>query len=99
MAIVKLEVFGWVAAECRRSQRGNLLADEKVEDGASVGDVLRQIAQKDLCFRNAVFTGNMVFKSGISVVLNGRILGQPTFLESKVKNGDTVMLLPAIDGG
>ncbi len=96
---MRLEVFGWVASACGYDKRENSLTDQNVEDGASVSDVLRKIAQKDLCFRNAVFTGNMAFKTGISVVLNGRILGQPTFLESKVKDGDTMMLLPAIDGG
>jgi molybdopterin converting factor small subunit len=99
VAAVKLEVFGWIAAECGRNRTGSLPSDQNVPEGATVGDLLRQVAQKDLRFKETVFSSDMTLQSNISIVLNGKILGQPSFLESKIKEGDTVMLLPAIDGG
>ena len=99
MATVKLEVFGWVAAACGYNQGSKILSNETMEERTTVGELLLLVAEKDHCFRNAVFTSGMSLQSGISVVLNGKILGQPTFLDSRVEDGDTVMLLPAIDGG
>jgi len=96
---VKLEVFGWVAAACGYNQGVNLQVEEDVEDGATVYKMLLRVAKKDPCFGKVVFNRDMSLQSGISVVLNGKILGQPTFLDSRVEDGDTVMLLPAIDGG
>lgn len=99
MAIVNLEVMGWVAAECRYKKAGRWLLEENVEKGATIGELLHRIAQRDPCFRKAIFDSNMTIQGYLSIVLNGQILGQPTFLDSRLNDGDTVMLLPAIDGG
>jgi molybdopterin converting factor small subunit len=99
VADVKLEVLGWIAAACGHSQGGSLSMEESVENGATVGDLLRHVAKRDRRFKNIVFTGDLSLQGNISIVLNGKILGQPAFLEARLKDGDEVMLLPAIDGG
>lgn len=99
MARVKLEVMGWIAAECGQEKTGRLLIEENMESGASVGDLLRRVAQKNPRFDKIVFDDNQTIKGYFSIVLNGKILGQPVFLDAQLKDGDTVMLLPAIDGG
>jgi len=98
LVAVKLEVLGWIAVAFGHNQ-GSLTMDERLENGATVGDLLRLAAEKNPSFKKVAFTGEMNLQGNISIVLNGKILGQPTFLESKLKDGDKVMLLPAIDGG
>ena len=73
--------------------------EESLENGTTVGDLLRRVAQENPSFRNVAFTSEMNLQGNISIVLNGKILGQPTFLDTRLKDGDRVMLLPAIDGG
>ena len=73
--------------------------EESLENGATVGDLLGRVAQKNPSFRKVAFTNGMNLQGNISIVLNGKILGQPTFLDTRLKDGDRVLLLPAIDGG
>jgi molybdopterin converting factor small subunit len=99
LAKVNLEVFGWIAAAFGKKQSGKIIIDEDVEDGATIAELLGQVAKRDLRFKNMVFTSEMTLQGNISIVLNGRILGQPVFLDARLKDGDKVMLLPTIDGG
>ena len=79
--------------------QSSLTMEESLENGTTVGDLLRRVAQENPSFRNVAFTSEMNLQGNISIVLNGKILGQPTFLDTRLKDGDRVMLLPAIDGG
>jgi len=95
---VKLEVLGWIAMAFGHNQ-SSLTMEESLENGTTVGDLLRRVAQENPSFRNVAFTSEMNLQGNISIVLNGKILGQPTFLDTRLKDGDRVLLLPAIDGG
>jgi len=79
--------------------QSSLTMEESLENGTTVGDLLRRVAQENPSFRNVAFTSEMNLQGNISIVLNGKILGQSTFLDTRLKDGDRVMLLPAIDGG
>ncbi len=99
MAKVTLEVSGWLAAACGFNPIRNLPIEESVKEGSTIGELILQIASRDEGFRKGIFESDMKIQGYISIVLNEQILGQPVFLEARLKDGDKVMLLPAIDGG
>jgi molybdopterin converting factor small subunit len=99
LAKVNLEVSGWLAAACGYNLSNSLPLEESVEEGSTVGELILQVARRDGGFRKGIFESDMKIQGYISIVLNGQILGKPVFLDAKLKDGDIVMLLPAIDGG
>jgi molybdopterin converting factor small subunit len=99
VAKVTVEILGWLAAACGYNQSSSLPIEESVKEGSTVEELILQIARRDPVFRKAIFESDSKIQGYISFVLNGQILGQPVFLEARLKDGDKVMLLPAIDGG
>ena len=67
-------------------------------DGATVGDVLRQLDEKYPGFADRVFDEKGV-KRFINVYVNEDNIRDKKELETEVKNGDTISILPSIAGG
>jgi molybdopterin synthase sulfur carrier subunit len=73
------------------------LAEIKVE-GASVGEVLRKLDAQYSGFGEKVFDANGV-KRFINVFVNEDNIRDKKHLETEVKSGDTISILPSIAGG
>jgi sulfur-carrier protein len=73
------------------------LGEHKLE-GATVGDILRQLDAKYAGFADRVFDENGV-KRFINVYLNDDNIRDKKNLDTEVKAGDTISILPAIAGG
>lgn len=67
-------------------------------DGATVGDVLRQLDQQYAGFAERVFDEKGV-KRFINVYVNEDNIRDRKNLETELKAGDTISILPSIAGG
>ena len=97
---IRLELVPWVSETCGSREPGRLILDESIEEGATIGTLLRKIASEHPAFRQAVLdpSGERL-SSDVSVVLNGRLLDLLGGMNTPLRDGDTVLLLPFIDGG
>lgn len=98
MASVRFEVVGWLARAFAGAGSGRLRLEEAVEAGASVGQMLHRLAQAYPEFGRAMFQGGAL-TGHVDVVLNDSLLSLPEGLEVRLRDGDTVILVPAYAGG
>ncbi len=100
MNTVKLEVLPWLTEALGARPSEHLLMEEEVADGATVGDLLTKLAQRYPRFQKVAFApGSQMLRDEISVIVNDRILELLQGLETKLSNGDVIVLLPAFSGG
>jgi molybdopterin synthase sulfur carrier subunit len=97
---IRLELLPWVSETCGYKKPGRLILEEEVEEGATTGALLRKLAAEHPALTEAIFDPSGERLSGrISIVLNGRLLNLLNGLDTSVRDGDIVTLLPFIDGG
>ena len=72
-----------------------------VEDNASISDLLTVLSEKHGdSFKKALYeAGGKDIKSNFIATVNGYLLNQLNGLETKLKNGDHVVLMPIVSGG
>jgi molybdopterin synthase sulfur carrier subunit len=94
---VKVEFLGHV-----RNVIGSEREEEvEISEGSSIADLLAMLSEKyGEPFKKAVYekTGSDV-KSNYIITVNGYLLNQLNGVETKLKNGDQVILLPIVSGG
>ena len=73
-------------------------AELKIE-GATVGEVLRNLELKYKGFGDRVLDDGKSVKRFINVFVNEDNIRDKKDLETEVKNGDTISILPSIAGG
>ena len=74
--------------------------EEVLTEGETVGQLLDQLAEKYEGFQEAVFDPqSRKFSGQVTIVLNDRLLELLQGLDTKIKDGDTLILLPAFVGG
>ncbi len=73
----------------------------EVDDDSSIRDLLTALSEKHGdSFKNAVYeAGGKDIKSNFMATVNGYLLNQLNGLETKLKNGDHVTLMPIVSGG
>jgi len=69
--------------------------------GASLKDLLLKLAEKyGQNFKNAIYEpGESDLKPNIILTVNGLLLNQLNGINTQLKNGDTVTLMPIVSGG
>ena len=72
--------------------------NELVLDGSTVGDVLRSIESQHKGFAERVLDGPSI-KRFINVYVNDENVRDHKDLDTPVKSGDTISILPSIAGG
>lgn len=100
MVNVRLEITPSLAGIMNTSGSAWFILEEKLEEGASVGDLFTRLALKYPEFRKAVFepdTGEV--SDEVLVVLNDVLLQSPGVSATKLRNGDTIILTPVYSGG
>ncbi|MEM3577921.1 MAG: MoaD/ThiS family protein [Candidatus Bathyarchaeia archaeon] len=94
---VKVEYVGHI-----KNVIGSMREEEiEISDGSSVADLLMALSEKyGEAFKKAIYErmGTDV-KSNYIVTVNGYLLNQLKGIETKLKNGDHVVLLPIVSGG
>jgi MoaD family protein len=68
-------------------------------EGATVGDVLKKLDSQYKGFGERVLDDGMHVKRFINVFVNEDNIRDKKNLETELKNGDTVSILPSIAGG
>jgi MoaD family protein len=73
----------------------------EIEDHASIADLLMLLSKKyGEPFKKAVYeSGGLDVKSNFMATVNGYLLNQLKGVETKLKNGDRVTLMPVVSGG
>ena len=94
---VKVEYLGHI-----KNMLGSRREEEiDVEDNSSISDLLMVLSEKHgESFKKAVYeAGGKDIKSNFIATVNGYLLNQLNGVETKLKNGDHVVLMPIVSGG
>jgi molybdopterin synthase sulfur carrier subunit len=94
---VNVEYLGHI-----KSMLGNRREEEiDVDDDASICDLLTVLSEKHgKSFKEALYeAGGKDLKSNFIATVNGYLLNQLNGVETKLKNGDHVVLMPIVSGG
>jgi len=94
---IKVEYLGHI-----KNMTSNKREEElNVEEDFTIADLLNLLAkQYGESFRKAVYEPkSMEVKANYIITVNGYLLNQLNEIETKLKNGDHVTLLPIVSGG
>ena len=99
MPIVKVKAMFW-AAQALGAKGESLILDEEVVEGSSVAFLLEGLASRNLRFAKTVFDPKARHLSEhVVLILNDRHLDLLEGLDTRLEDGDTLLLLPAFSGG
>ncbi len=100
MGRIRLEILPWVSDVFGGQGSGRLVLEENIKEGATIGDLVRKLASEHQAFSDVVFDTKTDKLSGyVMIVLNDRMVEALKGLETKIKDGDIIKLLPVISGG
>lgn len=100
MGRVKLEILPWATRAFGSSSSGRLVLREEVEEGNTVEDLFVRLASRYQAFGDVAFDPAARRLTGqVTVIYNGRLLELAEGLETKLRDGDTLLLVPALAGG
>jgi len=94
---VKVEYLGHI-----KNMLGSRREEElEIQDDSSIGDLLVLLSEKHgESFKKALYeAGGKDIKSNFIATVNGYLLNQLNGVETKLKNGDHVVLMPIVSGG
>ncbi|MFH0769193.1 MAG: MoaD/ThiS family protein [Chloroflexota bacterium] len=100
MGKISLEVRPWLSDVLGAKSPEPLVMQREVPAGTTIGDVLRKLTAEHQAFGEVLFDSQTrQLRGNICLVINGQLLRPPTELDASLKDGDTIMLLPFLDGG
>lgn len=100
MGRVSLEILPWVSDVLDGQETGPLVLEETIEEGATIGDLIRKLASEHQAFGDIIFDAETDRLSGqVMIVLNDRIVEALKGMDTDIKDGDIIRLLPVIAGG
>lgn len=100
MSEVQIEIPPWVASMLNTPSSNWLILKKEIGEKATVGNLLAELALDNPEFRRTVFDPDTGKSSGqVMVFLNKSILQYSDITETKLNDGDSVMLLPVYLGG
>jgi len=100
MGRVRLKIPPWVAGMLNTFSSDWLILEKEIGEEATVGNLLAELALDSPEFRKAVFDPDTDKSSGqVMVFLNNSVLRYSDIAETKLNDGDSVMLLPVYLGG
>jgi hypothetical protein len=100
MGKVRLEISPSFASMLNVADYKWIVLEKETEKWATIGDLLSDIALDNTNFRKIVFDPHIGKVSDeVMVVLNDNLLQLSDITEIKLKDGDTVFLLPMIAQG
>ncbi len=100
MAKVRLEIVPWLTRAFGKQGLGRLVLEHEIEDGEILGRLLRDLAVQYEEFGEVAFDKSLKKSSGVvNVGLNNRIIEWEQEWTIQVRDGDTVIIMPAYVGG
>ena len=97
---VSVEVLSWLKEDFNHEGWDKLIFDQEIARGATIMDLLRQLAGKYPRFNQKAFTdaaNNLL--DYCAVVYNGTFLSSLQNLDTKLEEGDSLKLTPGFYGG
>ena len=100
MSKVQLKLPPFFASMLNEPGTDWLIIENEIEDGTTIGDLLEGLASSYPGFRKVVFNPDAgEVSEQVLVVLNDELLQEPDVSESKLNDGDRVILLHVYTGG
>ena len=100
MGRIKLEVLPGIGDAFDRQGAGHLVLEETVEEGATIGDLMRRMASQYQAFGDIIFDSKTDKLSGyVAIALNDRLVEALGGLDTNIKDGDIIKLFAVIAGG
>ena len=100
MSRVRVEVMPWLSRYFGNGGRSRVVLERELTDGDTVKDLLEMLSLHNREFRDVLFDpGTGRPGRYMTIVLNGRLLELAGGLETKLKHGDTILLMAALAGG
>ena len=100
LSLIRLEILPGLSEFFDAKEAKAIVLEEKTEEGATVGDIIRKLAAKHQTFGATVFDAKTQKMSGFAaIVLNDRLVESLNGLDTFVKDGDVIKLFPVIAGG
>ncbi|MFC1957272.1 MoaD/ThiS family protein [Chloroflexota bacterium] len=100
MGRVSLEILPWISDTFSGSKSGHLVIEEYIEEDATVGNLIRKLAEEHQAFGDIVFDTRTAKLSGhVVITLNDRLVETMAGLDTRIQDGDTIRLFPVIAGG
>ncbi len=100
MSRVSLEILPWISDTFSSRKSGHLVLEEHIEEGATIGNLMRKLAEEHQAFGDIVFDIRTDKLSGhVLITLNDRFVEMIAGLDTKIQDGDTIRLFPIIAGG
>ncbi len=97
---VQLKIPPWVGVMLNEQGSGWFILEKEIGEGATIGDLLADLAFSYTDFRRAVFNPDAGKVSDqVNVILNDNLLQLPGVTETKLNNGDSIIILPVYAGG
>ncbi|MCL4368654.1 MAG: MoaD/ThiS family protein [Actinobacteria bacterium] len=100
MGEVTVEFIPWLSQQLDPGHSGRLVAQESINTGETIRDLLERMARNDPKLAANVFdleTRNL--HDHIAAVLNDRMIELLGGMDEPLKSGDTLTLLPTFQGG
>ena len=97
---VRLEILPWVSDAFGGEGSGDVVLEEELTAGGTIGDVIKKLASENQTFSDFIFTDKPGELSGqVTIILNDRLLETVGGLDTNLNNGDIIRLFPVIAGG
>ncbi len=97
---VKVELVAWANTFVGGDGSSRKVFEEHIEEGATVLSVLKGLSTRYKALDDALWDrGSTELAEHIEIVVNDALLGIEHNLNSKVKNGDLIMLMGQYLGG
>lgn len=100
MAKIQLKMSPSLTSVLTKQRSNWLMIEKEIEEGATIRDVLVDVAPRYENFHDMVFNPNTgEFSSQVMIVLNDSLLRVSDVAEARLYNGDTIVLTFAFSGG
>ena len=97
---ITIEVMSWLKEDFGHEGRDTLIIEETVPTGASIMDLLHTLAGKYSVFGKKAFAVEPKVTFGYcAVIWDKTFLADLTELDTELKDGNTIKLIPGIYGG
>jgi len=100
MTKVRLEILPSLAGLFDSRGAGRLIFKKEIGEDTTVGDLLKKLAAEYQAFGEVVFLPGTHELSGyVNIILNERLLHFPEELGTILNEGNTILILPVVEGG
>jgi molybdopterin converting factor small subunit len=100
MSRVQVEIMPWLSRYFAAEHYEHVVLEREVRDGATVRDLLDELAAQNQEFKEVLFDAKTGRLAGhVGLILNGRFLELTGGIETRLQPGDTLRLMPGYSGG